>query len=245
MKYYSIKILKNNIVWLFVDSKGQGILVDCGESLMVLEFLAKHNIDLKYILVTHYHYDHIDGVLDVALKTKAKIVGVKKQGKEDIIDIFVKDGDKINLLGKKIQVMNVKAHSDCDTIYYFKNEKFLITGDLVFSLGVGRIFEGSIDGMFDIIKKIQVMDGESLIFAGHDLLSGNYFFGRDFKSLNFESCKNKIKNKEFDLPLKLKDEIKINPFFNCGNESLKQELNMANMDEFLVFKTLRQKRDVL
>ena len=96
MKYYSIKILKNNIVWLFVDSKGQGILVDCGESKPVLEFLKKHGIDLKYILVTHYHYDHIDGILDVALKTKAKVVGVKKQGKEEIIDIFVKDGDAIS-----------------------------------------------------------------------------------------------------------------------------------------------------
>ena len=243
MKYYSIKILKNNIVWLFVDSKGQGILVDCGESKPVLEFLKKHGIDLKYILVTHYHYDHVDGILDVALKTKAKVVGVKKQGKEEIIDIFVKDGDEINLLGENIQIMNVKAHSDCDSIYYFRDKKFLITGDIIFSLGVGKIFEGSIQEMFKIIYKIRGMDKDILIFCGHDLLNANFLFARDLLNVDYSLKKSCIQNKILDLPLKFGEEILINPIFNYDNKFLKEKIGLINGDDFSVLKSLREKKD--
>ncbi len=142
MKIEIIKCLKDNFSYLIINEKNSdACVVDPGEAKPVLKFIEENKINLKYILNTHHHEDHIGGNSTLKNKFSAKILA-SENDREKIpeIDIFLSDGQVWKDDIFEFKVISVPGHTMGHICFHFFNEKIVFTGDTLFSLGCGRVF---------------------------------------------------------------------------------------------------------
>ena len=247
----TIKSLTDNYIWILRNnSDNLTAVIDPGESDSVNKTLKKNQWDLNQIINTHHHYDHTDGNSKLKEKWNAELVAPKQEkNKIPNIDIEVKDGDLINLAGLKAKVIHAPGHTLGHVVYYLENEKILFAGDTIFSLGCGRVFEGSMEDMYLSLKKIKNLDPKTLIYCGHEYTENNLKFAKEVEKQNndFNFFSNKIFNlKEFDLPTiptVLEDELKCNPFLRTNNPDIALYFGVSNDSDLEIFSKLRDLKD--
>ena len=225
MKIEIIKCLQDNYSYLIIDEKNKNAcVVDPGESLPIINYIKNSNIKLRYILNTHHHYDHVGGNIELKRKYGSKIVGFKKD-KDRIpgIDIFVKDNQIWKKDNFEAKIYHVPGHTSGHIAFHFSKEKKIFTGDTLFSLGCGRIFEGTFEQMFNSLCRIKKLPKETEIYCGHEytLQNSNFCIQYDPENLNLKNKIIKIKKKlENDLPTIptiLGEEIECNIFLKAKN----------------------------
>ena len=175
-----IKCLKDNYSYLVIDEKNQSAcVIDPSEAPPIIEYLEKNNIKLDFILNTHHHYDHVGGNKELKEKYGAKVLGFFED-KERIpeIDILLKDNEIWKNDNFEAKIIHIPGHTSGHICYYFKNEKIAFTGDTLFSLGCGRIFEGTYEQMFSSLNKIKTMPLDTKIYCGHEYTLNNSKFCR-------------------------------------------------------------------
>ena len=182
----TIKSLTDNYIWILRNnSDNLTAVIDPGESVSVNKTLKKNQWDLNQIINTHHHYDHTDGNSKLKEKWNAELVAPKQEkNKIPNIDIEVKDGDLINLAGLKAKVIHTPGHTIGHVVYYLEKEKILFAGDTIFSLGCGRVFEGSMEDMYLSLKKIKNLDPKTLIYCGHEYTENNLKFAKEVEKEN-------------------------------------------------------------
>ena len=247
----TIKSLTDNYIWILRNnSDNLTAVIDPGESDSVNKTLKKNQWDLNQIINTHHHYDHTDGNSKLKEKWNAELVAPKQEkNKIPNIDIEVKDGDLINLAGLKAKVIHTPGHTIGHVVYYLENEKILFAGDTIFSLGCGRVFEGSMEDMYLSLKKIKNLDPKTLIYCGHEYTENNLKFAKEVEKENsdFNFFSKKILNlKELDLPTiptVLEDELKCNPFLRTNNPDIALYFGISNDSDLEIFSKLRDLKD--
>ena len=247
----TIKSLTDNYIWILRNnSDNLTAVIDPGESDSVNKTLKKNQWDLNQIINTHHHYDHTDGNSKLKEKWNAELVAPKQEkNKIPNIDIEVKDGDLINLAGLKAKVIHTPGHTIGHVVYYLEKEKILFAGDTIFSLGCGRVFEGSMEDMYLSLKKIKNLDPKTLIYCGHEYTENNLKFAKEVEKQNndFNFFSNKISNlKELDLPTiptVLEDELKCNPFLRTNNPNIASYFGVSNYSDLEIFSKLRDLKD--
>ena len=157
MKIEIIKCLQDNYSYLIIDEKNKNAcVVDPSEAKPIINFIKKNQINLKYILNTHHHYDHVGGNLELKKKYNCSIIGFK--GDKDRIpkiDILVENNQIWKEDNFETKIYHIPGHTKGHIAYYFYKEKKIFTGDTLFSLGCGRIFEGTYEQMFNSLNKIK------------------------------------------------------------------------------------------
>ena len=144
-------------------------MVDPGEAKPVLEYIKKNNLNLKYILNTHHHGDHIGGNNILKKEFNAKILAFEDdKDRIPMIDIPLKDNQVWKDGIFEFKVIHVPGHTSGHICFHFFNEKTVFTGDTLFSLGCGRIFEGSYEDMFNSLSRLKVLPPETNIYFGHE-----------------------------------------------------------------------------
>jgi len=225
MKIEIIKCLQDNYSYLIIDETNKNAcVVDPGESIPIIDFIKNNNINLKYILNTHHHYDHIGGNLELKKKYGSKIVAFKDD-KDRIpeIDIFVQDNQIWKADNFEAKIYHTPGHTNGHIAFYFFNEKKIFTGDTLFSLGCGRIFEGTFDEMFYSLNKIKKLPKETEIYCGHEytLQNSNFCIKHDSKNSKLKDKISKIKIKLENglptIPTTLSEEIECNIFLKAKN----------------------------
>ena len=169
-----IKAYTDNYIWLVSTNEGS-IVVDPGESKEILNLIDSNEIDLKGVLITHHHYDHTNGLLDLTNKMNLEVYGPKKiEG----INNIVKESDKFSLIGIDFEVIEIPGHTLDHLAFYSSNNKdpILFCGDTLFAGGCGRVFEGTFEQMFKSLKKISNYPKETKIFCGHEYTLSNLKF---------------------------------------------------------------------
>lgn len=247
----TIKSLTDNYIWILRNnSDNLTAVIDPGESDSVNKTLKKNQWDLNQIINTHHHYDHTDGNSKLKEKWNAELVAPKQEkNKIPNIDIEVKDGDLINLAGLKAKVIHTPGHTIGHVVYYLEKEKILFAGDTIFSLGCGRVFEGSMEDMYLSLKKIKNLDPKTLIYCGHEYTENNLKFAKEVEKQNndFNFFSNKIFNlKKLDLPTiptVLEDELKCNPFLRTNNPNIALYFGVSNYSDLEIFSKLRDLKD--
>ena len=163
MRIQIIKCLEDNFSYLVIDeTKNIACVVDPSEARPIVEYVEKKNIKLKYILNTHHHYDHIGGNEELKKKYNSKIVAFKGDSHRiPNIDISVSDQEIWVAENFKSKILHIPGHTSGHICFYFESEKIAFTGDTLFSLGCGRIFEGSYEEMFLSLDKLKKLPKET------------------------------------------------------------------------------------
>ena len=225
MKIEIISCLQDNYSYLIIDETNDtACIVDPSEAQPVIEVIEKKNIKLKYILNTHHHYDHIGGNKELKKKYNANVVGYKNDAHRiPEIDTLVENDQIWKAQNFEAKIFHIPGHTSGHICFYFFKENFLFTGDTLFSLGCGRIFEGTYQEMFNSLKKIKNLPENTNIYCGHEYTLQNSKFCIKYDPNNtnlknkIEDIKTKIKNNVPTVPSTLKDEVKCNIFLKAND----------------------------
>ena len=225
MRIQIIPCLQDNYSYLIIDEeKNIACVIDPSEADPIIEYLENNNIKLKFILNTHHHYDHVGGNKKLKEKYKASVLGFKGD-KERIpmIDIFLEDNQIWKDSIFEFKVIHVPGHTSGHICFSFFNENIIFTGDTLFSLGCGRIFEGSYKDMFNSLSKFKNLPTETKIYFGHEYTLNNSIFCNKFDknnsklNLKIAEIKNKVDKGIPTVPSTIKEELDCNIFLRAKN----------------------------
>ena len=223
MKVEIISCLQDNYSYLIIDETNKlACIVDPSEAKPIIDYLKNKNINLKYILNTHHHFDHIGGNRELKKKYKSIVVGYKHDSERiPEIDICLENNEIWRSDNFEAKIIHVPGHTKGHICFHFYNDKLLFTGDTLFSLGCGRIFEGTYEQMFNSLSKIKAMPLDTQIYCGHEYTLNNSKFciKHDSKNLNLQKkihdIEIKLSNSLPTIPSTLKEELECNIFLRA------------------------------
>lgn len=247
MKIIPLKAFNDNYIWA-IHSNDQVVVVDPGDANVVIEYLEQTNYKLTAILITHHHGDHVGGVKQ--LKKRYYNIAVFSNI-DTLATHLVKDGTIIELplsIKPQFKVIAVPGHTLDHVVYYGMGSLFC--GDTLFSVGCGRVFEGTYQQMHDSLTKIINLDEETLVYPAHEYTLSNIRFAKTIEPQN-ESLQlryeESVKLRENDLPtlpIKLGAEKLINPFLRCDVPQVKIDLGLGlSINSMEVFTIIRKLKD--
>ena len=225
MKIQIISCLQDNYSYLIVDEENNtACVIDPSEADPIIEYLEKNKIKLKFILNTHHHYDHVGGNQRLKEKYGASVVGYKgDQGRIPQIDILVDDQETWINENFEAKIIYIPGHTLGHICFYFYKEESVFTGDTLFSLGCGRIFEGTYSQMFDSLMKLKELPQNTKVYCGHEYTKKNSDFCLTHDANN-EKLKTKInfideklKSGLPTIPSTIKDELECNIFLRSND----------------------------
>jgi hydroxyacylglutathione hydrolase len=246
-----IPCLQDNYSFIIHDIETNTVaVVDPSEFDPVNNFIKKKFNKIDFILNTHHHFDHIGGNVKLKKKYKSKIIGYKKDEKRiPGIDIKLSDNENFKLGNIDFKIFFIPGHTSGHICFYSKNEKILFTGDTLFSLGCGKVLEGTHLEMLKSLNLIKKLPADTQIYCGHEYTQKNLDFCSKYEINNRLDEKkkwiiSKLDQKQPTIPTTVKEELETNIFLRCDNPEVKKSLNMENSTEFEVFKKLRDLKDV-
>jgi hydroxyacylglutathione hydrolase len=225
MKIEIIPCLKDNYSYLIIDEKKKtSCVIDPSESNPIIEYLEKNKIDLKFILNTHHHFDHVGGNKKLKEKYKAQVIGFKEdKNRIPDIDILVDDQEIWKYENFETKIMHIPGHTLGHICFYFYNDRSVFTGDTLFSLGCGRLFEGTYAQMYESLQKIKNLPQDTRVYCGHEytIQNSNFCITHDKNNQNLkkkiEEIKKKSQNNLPTIPSTIKDELECNIFLRSDN----------------------------
>ena len=246
-----IPCLNDNYSYLIKDDQTNTVaIIDPSEFGPCDEKINQKYKKLDFILNTHHHFDHVGGNTELKKKYSSKILGFEKDKKRiPSIDVLLKDDQEFRIGNLNFRTIFIPGHTLGHIAFYLEKEKIVFTGDTLFSLGCGRIFEGTYQLMFDSLNKIKSLPGETEIYCGHEYTNNNLEFCLKFNPNNNylkqkeKIIKAKIKEKKPTIPTTIKDEIQTNIFLRYDDLDVKNTLNLKNAPDLEIFKKLRDLKD--
>ena len=246
-----IPCLNDNYSYLFCDEETNNtIIVDPSEFSPCDKVINQKYKRLDYILNTHHHYDHVGGNEKLKNKYSAKIFGFSGD-KERIpgIDKLLLDNQEFKIGNLNFTTLFIPGHTKGHIAFYLKKEKVIFTGDTLFSLGCGRVFEGTTEQMFNSLNRIKNLPEDTKIYCGHEYTEKNLEFCIKFNPNNKylttkkERVTKQIKNEKPTLPSTIADEIKTNIFLRYDDIDVKKQLNLKEASDLEIFTKLRDLKD--
>ena len=246
-----IPIMEDNYVYLIHEpNENLTAVVDPGLSAPVLAELDKRGWKLTHILNTHHHWDHTDGNLEVQEATGCQIIGPKAD-RERIpgIQTELSDGDRFQFGTATAHIFDVPGHTKGHIAYWFGADDALFCGDTLFSLGCGRMFEGTPKQFWTSLQKLRDLPDSTRIYCAHEYTQANAAFARD---LDPENPDLKAYSDEIDdlrakdiptIPAVLGREKQANPFLRADIASMAANLGMTGADPVDIFAEIRRRKD--
>ena len=245
-----IPCLKDNYSYLIFEKETNTVSIVDPSEFHTCDKIIKKYKKLDNILNTHHHFDHVDGNLRLKEKYNSKIIGFEND-KNLIpgIDITLKENQKFKIGGLEFKVIFIPGHTKGHIAFYFEKEKALFSGDTLFSLGCGRVFEGTHKDMLNSLNKLKNLSPDTKIYCGHEYTKKNFDFcikydpENDFLKEKEKFINSKLSNSLPTIPSTIRDELNTNIFLRCDNQALKQSLNLNDSSEQEIFTKLRDLKD--
>ena len=225
LKVFPILCRENNYAYIIIDDKTNMVaVIDPSEADKVMAKCDELKVCPQYILDTHHHFDHVDGNLILKDKYKAKIVCHEADMyRIEGADIGVRAGEEFVLGEAKAKIVDVSAHTQGHILYYFYEDKVLFTGDTLFNLCIGCIFEGTEEEMFAALAKIKALPDDVIFYPGHEYTMAGAEFAFRYNNGNEYIKKYLVRAKERlnhglpVAPVTLGEEKKCNPYLEAEN----------------------------
>jgi hydroxyacylglutathione hydrolase len=218
-----VPILTDNYAWLLRDSgTGATAIVDPADAAPVIEAIEKAGGRLDAILLTHHHADHTAGTDEVRSRFNCPVIGaVADRHRLPRLDEAVKEGDTVRLGDSTGRVIETPGHTRGQINFFFPDGDVLLSGDTLFSLGCGRLIEGTAEEMFDSLGKLAALPADTLVCCGHEYTESNARFALavdpDNKALHaFVARVEQLRAAgQPSVPSVLGDELQANPFLRA------------------------------
>lgn len=251
MKIEIIPCLNDNYSYLIHDEISNTVaIVDPSEFIPCDTIISKNYKKLDFILNTHHHYDHVGGNEELKKKYNSKVLGFENdKNRIPQIDTVLKDNQEFKIGTLNFTTIFIPGHTKGHVAFYFKKERVVFTGDTLFSLGCGRVFEGTYKQMFQSLNKLKNLPGETKVYCGHEYTFKNLEFclkfnpNNDFLKKKKNDIKLSLKNKKPTIPSTIADEIKANIFFRVNDPDVKKAINLENSPDIEIFTKLRDLKD--
>lgn len=230
MKVYTILCRAgkmDNYSYLICDeATGVSAIIDPSETAPIVAKCNELGIKPDYVLNTHHHFDHSDSNLDMKNLFGAKVVGNINDAKRVVgFDIGVEAGKYFMLGETKIEIIDASAHTIGHILFYVPKKKLLFTGDTLFNLCIGGIFEGTPAQMFEALQKIKALPDDVMFYPGHEYTAHGaneayqYCRGNEDICAYLTKAKQKIESEEPVSPVSLGEEKKCNPYLMASSLS--------------------------
>ncbi|EMZ1489109.1 hydroxyacylglutathione hydrolase [Vibrio cholerae] len=235
LKVSFVKAFLDNYIWILSNDE-KAIVIDPGDARKVCDFLTDNNLSLEAILITHHHFDHINGVPELLDKFHdAKLIAPMSIN-SDLRSFFVTEGSQIILLDSIFEVIELPGHTDDHIGFRYKN--MLFCGDVLFSSGCGKVSNGQYEKMLSSLSKISSLPNNTIIYCGHEYTRDNLIFANYIEPGN-EFIQEYImlidQNEDMPtIPTSLLLEKKINPFLRLLDKENLQFFKYDGYDDNLI-----------
>lgn len=247
-----IRAFSDNYIWLLHDGRTAWV-VDPGDAAPVESALQEQGLELRGILVTHHHADHVGGV-DALLRGRNLPVYGPAESPAGCISERVREGDTVGVLGLELSVIETPGHT-LDHIAYYTADRgdgkpLLLCGDTLFAGGCGRVFEGTPEMLYHSLQKLMALPAATEVYCAHEYTIANLTFATAVEPENralqqrLEQAGELRRTDRPTVPSTLADEIRTNPFVRCSEGTVRtaaeQKTGLALGDPVNVFAAVRE-----
>ena len=230
---------------------GRTAAIDAPDAAAISAALSRRGWRLSDIFITHHHADHTEGIPALVAAHGAKVTGPKAEADKIAgLDVLVAPGDTVMLGETAFRVYGVPGHTLGHIAYHDAADGHLFTGDALFSLGCGRMFEGTPGPMWEGLLGLRALPDETLVYCGHEYTAANARFALSVDPDNTalqaraaEVVKARAEDR-FTIPVRLGLEKRTNPFLRADTPDLARAMGLSGSDPAAVFAALRKAKDV-
>ncbi|WP_273757511.1 hydroxyacylglutathione hydrolase [Bartonella sp. AU55XJBT] len=243
---------EDNFGVLIHDEKsGMTAAIDAPESKAIQYALKRRNWILNIIFVTHHHYDHVEAVAELKKVYNAMVIGPEaERDKIHHLDQTLQPDERLFFGSYTLLALSTPGHTLGALSYYFPEKNLLFAGDTLFSLGCGRLFEGTAAQMLNSLKKLRQLPDETLLYCGHEYTKNNALFALTLDPHNqklqqrAEEVFSLSSQNAMTLPVTLGQEKATNPFLRWDDQAIRKNLSMKDSTDEEVFSEIRKRKDV-
>ena len=229
---------------------GKTAAVDAGDADALLAALQVKSWQLDELWITHHHGDHTAGLTQVKQETGCFVRGpVERSAAIYGLDEHLDDGDTFQLGDQEVVVLHTPGHTTDMINFHLPEEAVVFTGDTLFAMGCGRIFEGDAKMMWQSLRPFLALPEATQLYCGHEYTLANATFALSIdpdnsdlqaRAKHVESLR---ENGEPTLPSRLGDEFQTNPFLRPNDPAIRRLLGMENATDAEVFAEIRRRKD--
>ena len=238
--------LANYGVLLHDPSSGATASIDAGSEAAVLDALSKTGWPLTEIWITHHHGDHIDGVNAIRNQTGARALGPNSIPD---LDRVLSESDSFEFSGHRVEVLHTPGHTLDMLNYYLPDEGLIFSGDTLFVMGCGRVFEGDFAMMHESLQKLAALPSETVVYCSHEYTEANAEFaltvdpGNEALVARAEEVRQLRAQGKPTVPTTLARELDTNPFLRVHTPGVRATVGMPNASDAEVFAEVRRRKD--
>jgi hydroxyacylglutathione hydrolase len=237
-------------VLLHDPATGATAAIDAPEAAPIEAALKATGWKLTDILVTHHHADHTDGIMALKAKYKCRVVApAAEAAKIPGVDETVREGDKVKVGNLSANVIETPGHTLGHIAYWFHADKLAFVGDTLFSIGCGRVIEGTPAQMWQSLKKLRDLPDDTRIYCGHEYTAANIKFALTVDKDNAvlaaraAQVERLIAEGAPTIPVTIGDEKLANPFLRADAADLACDIGMAGKPAVEVFTEIRARKN--
>lgn len=224
MTIHIVPILRDNYAFIIEGPDQTCLIIDPGQVAPIDVFIRQHDLKPVLILNTHHHADHVAGNAELKSLYNVAVIAPKAELlKIPGADQGVAEGDVISECGVDLRVIETPGHTKGHVIFHAEKENALFAGDTIFSMGCGRLLEGTAEDMYASLQKIKSLFTQTQIYCGHEYTQANGNFALHLEPDNADILQRMKDVSKFrsnnlpTIPVTLETELKTNPFLRAGN----------------------------
>jgi hydroxyacylglutathione hydrolase len=243
--------LKDNFGVLLHDpGTGKTAAIDAPEAAAVERALKATGWQLSDILVTHHHHDHTDGIEELKARHRCRVVA--PDGEADTspaVDETMRDGGGVRVGALEGRVIQTPGHTAAPATLFFPADKLVFAGDTLFSIGCGRVIEGSMEQMWQSMLKLRALPDDTRLYCGHEYTLANIKFAKTVEPDNAVLAARErqvtqlLAKGEFTLPSTMAEEKAANPFLRADVPEVAKAVGLAGAPAAAVFAEIRNRKN--
>lgn len=251
LEVFQFPVLSDNYGVLVHDpGTGQTASIDAADAAAVKNALSLRGWTLSHILVTHHHSDHTEGVLGLKQDFRAAVYGPATESRPiPGLDRGLKGGDGFAFAGHPVTVIFAPGHTKGHIVYHLPSDGLAFVGDVLFSLGCGRVVEGTMEEMWNSLDALRRLPPDTSVYCGHEYTEANARFALTVEPSNEALRRRAGEVKELrakslpTLPTTIAAELAANPFLRPESPEIRKTLAMAQASNAEVFAELRERKN--